>query len=104
MDIRAYLGDIILIIILGASTWWLFSLLRATGEITFAALLMVLSLAGLLVIIHHKICIIERNITNRERMIQVNLEDISARMAQRYDSSIDRIEDIVQEVARRVYR
>ena len=104
MDIREYLGDIILIIILGASTWWLFSLLRATWEITSAALLMVLSLAGLLVIIHHRIRLIERNITNRERMIRVNLEDISAKMAQRYDSSIDRIEDIVQEVSRKVYR
>ena len=104
MDIREYLGDIILIIILAASTWWLFSLLRATWEITFAALLMVLSLAGLLVIIHHRIRLIERNITNRERMIRVNLEDISAKMAQRYESSIDRIEDIVQEVSRKVYR
>ncbi|NYT17224.1 MAG: hypothetical protein GKC06_04350 [Methanomicrobiales archaeon] len=104
MDIREYLGDIILIIILAASTWWFFSLLRATWEITFAALLMVLSLAGLLVIIHHRIRLIERNITNRERMIRVNLEDISAKMAQRYESSIDRIEDIVQEVSRKVYR
>ncbi|NYT06707.1 MAG: hypothetical protein GKC05_00415 [Methanomicrobiales archaeon] len=104
MDIREYLGDIILIIILAASTWWLFSLLMADQARTFAAMGIVLSLAGLLVIIHHKVRIIERNITNRERMIQVNLEEISAKMAQRYDSSVERIEDIVNEVSRRVYR
>jgi hypothetical protein len=104
MDIREYLGDIILIIILAASTWWLFSLLRASWEISAALLLIVLSLAGLLVIIHHKVRLIERNITNRERMIRINLEEISAKMAQRYDSSIERIEDIVSEVSRRVYR
>lgn len=104
MDIREYLGDIILIIILAASTWWLFSLLRARWEITLAVLLIMLSLAGLLVIIHHKVRAIERNITNRERMIRVNLEEISAKMAQRYDSSVDRMEEIVNEVSRRVYR
>ncbi len=104
MDIREYLGDIILIIILAVSTWWFFSLLRATWEITLAALLVLLSLAGLLLLIHHKVRVIERNITNRERMIRVNLEEISAKMVQRYDSSIERIEDIVNEVSRRVYR
>jgi hypothetical protein len=104
MDIREYLGDIILIIILAASTWWLFSLLMADLSRTVAAMLIVLSLAGLLVIVHHKIRLIERNITNRERMIRVNLEEISAKMVQRYDSSIAHIEDIVEEVSRRVYR
>ncbi|MCU0628395.1 MAG: hypothetical protein MUE45_02735 [Methanoregulaceae archaeon] len=71
MDIREYLGDIILIIIL---------------------------------CVHHKIRTIELNITNRERMIRVSLEEISAKMAQRYESSIERIEGIVTEVAKRVYR
>jgi hypothetical protein len=104
MDIREYLGDIILIIILAASTLWLFSLLMADQARTIAAMLIVLSLAGLLVIVHHKIRLIERNITNRERMIRVNLEEISAKMAQRYDSSIARIEDVVEEVSRKVYR
>ncbi|MDD1706649.1 MAG: hypothetical protein LUO81_00425 [Methanoregulaceae archaeon] len=104
MDIREYLWDIILIIILTVSTWWLFSLLRATTEVIIGFLLMILSFAGLLLIIHHKIRAIERNITNRERMISLNLEEISTKMAQRYDASIARIESIVEEVSRRVYR
>ena len=104
MDIREYLWDIILIIILTVSTWWLFSLLRATTEVIVGFLLMILSFAGLLLIIHHKIRAIERNITNRERMISLNLEEISTKMAQRYDASIARIESIVEEVSRRVYR
>jgi hypothetical protein len=37
-------------------------------------------------------------------MIRVSLEEISAKMAQRYESSIERIENIVSEVAKRVYR
>jgi hypothetical protein len=104
MDIREYLGDIILIIILAASTWWLFSLLRASSEIIISFLLVVLSFAGLVLILHHKIRIIEQNITNRERMISLNLEEISVKMAQRYDAGIARIEGIVEEVSRRVYR
>jgi hypothetical protein len=32
MDIREYLGDIILIIVLAAATWWFFSLLGAIPE------------------------------------------------------------------------
>jgi len=104
MDIREYLWDIILIIILTVSTWWLFSLLRATTEVIVGFLLMILSFAGLLLIIHHKIRAIERNITNRERMISLNLEEISTKMAQRYDASIATIESIVEEVSRRVYR
>jgi membrane protein YdbS with pleckstrin-like domain len=104
MDITEYLGDIILIIIIVASAWWLFSLLQATWQIITAVLLILLSFAGLLAIVHHKIRLIERNITNREHMIRVNLEEISAKMAQRYDSSVDRITDVVNEVSRRVYR
>jgi hypothetical protein len=65
---------------------------------------MVISIAGLFLILHHKIRTIELNITNRERMIRVSLEEISTKMSQRYESSIERIEGIVTEVAKRVYR
>jgi len=104
MDIREYLGDIILIIILCASTYLFLAGLSASPALMAYGLLVVLSIAGLFLIIHHKIRTIELNITNRERMIRVSLEEISAKMAQRYDSSIDRVEGIVTEVAKRVYR
>jgi hypothetical protein len=67
-------------------------------------LLIAISISGLFLIIHQKIRTIELNITNRERMVRVSLEEISAKMAQRYDSSIERIEETVAEVAKRVYR
>ena len=67
-------------------------------------LLISISISGLFLIIHQKIRTIELNITNRERMVRVSLEEISAKMAQRYDSSIERIEETVAEVAKRVYR
>jgi ABC-type multidrug transport system fused ATPase/permease subunit len=104
MDIREYLGDIILIIILFASTYLLLAGLTASPALMAYGLLVVLSIAGLFLIIHHKIRTIELNITNRERMIRVSLEEISVKMAQRYESSIERIEGIVTEVAKRVYR
>jgi ABC-type multidrug transport system fused ATPase/permease subunit len=104
MDIREYLGDIILIIILAIATWWFFSLLGATPELILAILLIVLSFAGLLLTIHHKVRRIEKHLTSRERMIKVNLEEISAKMAERYDSSVERVEAIVEEVSKRVYR
>jgi F0F1-type ATP synthase membrane subunit b/b' len=104
MDIREYLGDIILIIILAIATWWFFSLLGAIPEVIIAILLIFLSFAGLLLTIHHKIQRIEKHLTSRERMIKINLEEISAKMAERYDSSVDRVEAIVEEVSKRVYR
>ena len=104
MDIREYLGDIILIIILCASTYLLLAGLTASPTLMAYGLLVVFSIAGLFLIIHHKIRTVELNITNRERMIRVSLEEISAKMAQRYESSIGRIEETVAEVAKRVYR
>ncbi len=104
MDIREYLGDIILIIILCASTYLLLAGLTASPALMAYGLLIVFSIAGLFLIIHHKIRTIEMNITNRERMIRISLEEISAKMAQQYESSIERVEGIVAEVAKRVYR
>jgi F0F1-type ATP synthase membrane subunit b/b' len=104
MDIREYLGDIILIIILAISTWWFFSLLGAIPEVIIAVLLILLSFAGLLFTIHYKMRIIEKHLTSRERMIKLSLEEISAKMAQRYDTSVERIEAVVEEVTKRVYR
>jgi len=104
MDIREYLGDIILIIILAVATLWFFLLLGATGELILAILLIVLSFAGLLFSAHYRIRKIERALTSRERMIKVNLEEISTQMAERYDSSVGKIEAIVEEVTKKVYR
>ncbi len=104
MDIREYLVDIILIIVLVLSSWWLLSMLGAVPLLIVAALLIFLSFAGFLVVIHHKVRSIERSINRRERMIKVNLEEISSKMAERYDGSIEKIEKVVEEVSKRVYR
>jgi Flp pilus assembly protein TadB len=104
MDIREYLGDIILIIILAGATWWFFSLLGANPEAIIAILLIFLCFAGLLLIMHHKLRRIEKQLAAREGMIKVNLEEISVGMAERYDSSVRKIEAIVEEVSKRVYR
>lgn len=104
MDIREYLGDIILIIILVAATYLLLAGLNFPPSLMAYPLLIVLSVGGLCLNLHHKLRTIELNSTNRERMIRVSLEEISAKMSQRYDSSIARVESIVEEVTKRVYR
>ncbi|HNQ25108.1 MAG TPA: hypothetical protein PKG69_00135 [Methanoregulaceae archaeon] len=104
MDIREYLGDIILIIILCSSTYLSLAAIGGPPSLIAYGLLIAISISGLFLIIHHKIRTIELNITNRERMVRVSLEEISAKMAQRYESSIERIEETVAEVAKRVYR
>ncbi len=104
MDIREYLGDIILIIILCSSTYLSLAVIGAPHSLIVYVLLISISISGLFLIIHQKIRTIELNITNRERMVRISLEEISAKMAQRYDSSIERIEETVAEVAKRVYR
>ena len=104
MDIREYLGDIILIIILCGSMYSLLATLDVQPGILLPSLLIVLSVGGLFLIIHYKLRVIEQNITNRERMIRVSLEEISEKMARRYDSSATQIEGIVTEITRRVYR
>jgi hypothetical protein len=53
---------------------------------------------------HHKLRRIEKQLAAREGMIKVNLEEISVGMAERYDSSVRKIEAIVEEVSKRVYR
>jgi uncharacterized protein YukE len=40
----------------------------------------------------------------RERTIRVNLEEISNGMAKKYDSTIDHVNGVIQELSKRMYR
>jgi len=104
MNISEYIGDIILLMVLVVSTLLLATNQNFTPQNTLALLLIVLSLGGLMVIIHYSITRIEREMINRERMIRVNLEEISLKMAQKYDSTIAHVDGVVEEFSKRVYR
>ena len=104
MNIREYIGDIIFILVLVFSTLLLSSNQGFDLINTFAILLMVLSLGGLMVLIHLQVMRIENDMINRERMMRVNLEEISLKMAQKYDNTIAHIDGVVDEFSKRVYR
>lgn len=104
MDIREYILDILLILLLLASTFVFVSTENYDPASSTALIMIMLSFAGLMLLLHHKLRIIERGNINREKMIRVNLEEISIKMAQRYDSTVSRIDQVVEEFGKRVYR
>ncbi len=104
MDVREYTGDIILVAVLVISAVVLISRLYYDLIIVTSAFLVALSLGLFLLMIHRKIRVIEQNMISRERMIRVNLEEISTKMAHKYDSTIAHIDGVVEEFSRRVYR
>jgi F0F1-type ATP synthase membrane subunit b/b' len=104
MDIREYLGDMLLLAVLVVSTLVLVFNLRFDLINSIAAALMMLSIGGLIFLVHWKVRRIEKSLYNRERMIRVNLEEISTKMAQRYEASMAHVNSVVEEFAKRVYR
>jgi hypothetical protein len=104
MDVQEYIADIVLVAVLVISTIVLVVRLYYDLTIVVSATLMMLSLGTLLVMIHRKIRLIERNMVNRERMIRVNLEEISNKMSHKYDSTIAHIDGVMDEFSKRVYR
>ena len=104
MNISEYIGDIILLLVLTVSTLLLASNQNFNPVNTLAILAIVLSLGGLIVLIHCSVIRVEREMINRERMIRVNLEEISLKMAQKYDNTIAHVDGVVEEFSKRVYR
>ncbi len=104
MDIRDYARDIILIIILVIATLALVTRLWYDTTIALGAMLMVLSLGGLLLSQSIRIRSLERSIQVRDKAIRANLEEISAKMIQKYDASAAHLDDVVNELGKRIYR
>lgn len=104
MDIPEYLPDIILTAVMVIST--IFLILRFWQDlfIAVAAALMMLSLGGLFLSLQLKMRKLEKDTIARERMLRTNLEEISSRMADRYNETASRMEGLVGEVSKRVYK
>ncbi len=104
MDIREYLIDILLTIVMIIST--LVLILRFWQDLTIAiaAVLMMLSLGGLFLSLQIKVRRLEQNVISRERMLRTNLEEISNRMAQKYDMAITHLDELVTEMSKRAYK
>jgi hypothetical protein len=104
MDIREYLPDILLTIILVVST--LFLILRFWQDLTIAiaAAVMMLSLGGLFLSMQVKVRRLEQSVITRERMLRTNLEEISGRMVDKYDMTISHLDELVAEYSKRIYK
>jgi len=104
MEIREFLPDIILTVIMVVST--LVLILRFWQDLTIAiaAALMMLSIGGLFLSLEVKMRRLEQSVITRERMLRTNLEEISTRMVDKYDMAITHLDELVAEMARRAYK
>jgi hypothetical protein len=104
MDLRDYVWDLILIIIMVSSTLVLVLRLWQDLTIVLGATLMMLSLGGLFLSLGMKIRSLEENIIARERTMRVNLEEISVSLNRKYDRTVEQLGEIVDSLTRRMYR
>jgi len=104
MEIRSSIPDVVLTIVLVISTLVLVMRLWQDAVIAAAATFMMLSIAGLFLSLGRKIQRLEASVVSRERTIRVNLEEISAGMGKKYDATLERVDGVMQELSKRMYR
>lgn len=104
MDIREYLVDILLTVVMIGSTLVLVTRFWQDTIIAAAAGLMVLALGSLLLSLNIKMRRLEKSVIIRERMLRTNLEEISNRMQGKYDMALTHLDELIGEFSRRAYR
>jgi hypothetical protein len=104
MEIRSSILDVALTLILVISTIVLMIRYWQDVVMVTAATFMMLSIAGLFLSMGRKIQRLDASVVARERTIRVNLEEISNGMAKKYDSTIDHVNGVIQELSKRMYR
>src|SRR5690554_1297349 len=104
MEIRELIGDIVLTIVMVASTVVLVMRFWQDLIIAVAATFMMLSLGGLLISLGLKIVRLEQSVVQRERTMRVNMEEMGKTLTARYDNTVSHIEEIVDGLSRRMYR
>jgi hypothetical protein len=104
MEIRELIADIALTIIMVVSTVVLILRFWQDLTIAIAATLMMLSLGGLFLSLHIRVRSLEKTVLARERNLRVNIQDISNRMAEKYDGTVAHMDEILEALSKRVYR
>ncbi len=104
MEIREYLLDILLTVVMIIST--LVLILRFWQDLTIAvaAVLMMLSLGGLFLSLQVKVRKLEKSVISRERMLRSSLEEMAKRMATKHDMAISHLDELLGEYSKRIYR
>jgi cytochrome c biogenesis protein CcdA len=104
MDIREYLVDILLTVVMIVASLVLITRFWQDLIIAVAAGLMTIALGGLLLSLNIKMRHLERSVVIRERMLRTNLEEISDRMQGKYDMALAHLDELIGEFSRRAYR
>ncbi|HVN65826.1 MAG TPA: hypothetical protein VMT31_04330 [Methanomicrobiales archaeon] len=104
MEIRSPIPDVVLTLVLVISTLVLVMRLWQDVVIAAAATLMMLSIAGLFLSLGRKIQRLDSSVVSRERTIRVNLEEMAAGMGRKYDATLERVDGVMQELSKRMYR
>ena len=104
MEIRSSIPDIVLVIVLVISTLVLVMRLWQDVVLAAAATLIMLSIAGLFLSLGRKIQRLEASVVSRERTVRVNLEEMSGKMEKKYDATLERVDGVMQELSRWMYR
>ena len=104
MDIREYLVDILLTVVMIVSSLVLITRFWQDLIIAVAAGLMTLALGGLLLSLNIKMRRLARSVVIRERLLRTNLEEISHRMQDKYDMALSHLDELISEFSRRAYR
>ena len=104
MEIREFVGDIVLTIIMVISTLTLVWRVWQDLIIALSATFLMLSLGGLFLSLGMKIRHLDNNVIARERTMRVNLEEISDMMGRKYENTVNHIDSIVQDLSKRMYR
>ena len=104
MEIRSSVPDIVLTIVLVISTLVLVMRLWQDVVLAAAATLIMLSIAGLFLSLGRKIQRLDASVVSRERTVRVNLEEMSGKMEKKYDATLERVDGVMQELSKRMYR
>jgi hypothetical protein len=104
MEIRSSVPDIVLTIVLVISTLVLVMRLWQDAVIATAATLIMLSIAGLFLSLGRKIQRLDASVVSRERTVRVNLEEMSGKMEKKYDATLERVDGVMAELSKRMYR
>jgi len=104
MEIREFLPDILLTIVMVVSTVVLIVRFWQDLTIAVAAALMMLSIGGLFLSLAARMRRLDESVAARERMLRTGMEEISSRMVDKYDLAISHLDELVAELSRRAYK
>jgi hypothetical protein len=104
MELRTYWIDIVLVVVMVISTLALILRLWQDLTIALATALMMLSIGGLFLSLQIRMRTLEENAAARERLLRTNLEEMSARMVDKYDMALSHLDELVAELSRRAYK